>query len=166
VVQNAPVLEFEPWHPGTLAALAESGVDVKGSYGGALPDRPDVVTYGAGLRAIVEGFPRWNEAARRDFPATPSATWLQLVISEAGAGVFEALAGGAPAFAPLYDVEELVLGRCFEYGIFPPSDLSADQLDWFLQRSVEIAAASGAEIPGRAEMMIAAREVWGGIATA
>jgi hypothetical protein len=51
----------------------------------------------------------------------------------------------------------------FEYGIFPPGEVTADQVDWFLQRAEEIARSRGLDFPSREVLSLAGVEAFGGL---
>lgn len=162
VAQNLPLIDFVPWHPATRAVLAQGGVDPDGPQRGPIDELGSNATYGEALAGILAGWPQFVEEASMDFPASTAATALELVIDESGRDVIDWLNDGDAGITPVFDPEEMILARMFEYGIFPPAAVSADQLDWFFQRAGEIAAAGGRDLPGRGEMISAAEEVFGG----
>lgn len=162
VIAESPLIRFEPWHPATVAALAALGVDRSSAKAHAVPGLPELATYGDVLSLVGQQYPQFLQEARVDFPPTLSATSLAMMVADSGDSILRWGAGGEAAVSPTFEIDELIFARMFEYGVFPPDDFELVSMDRFFERSYAIARASGHNLPNRAEMILAAVEVWGG----
>jgi hypothetical protein len=163
-VTDTPLLDIEPWNPATRQTLTELSIDVSLSTGPPIGGLPDLATYGDVLTTIIARFPDWIKEASEDFPLSASANLFQLVMSDGGEAVLDDLNDGDAQISPVFEPEEIVWGRMWEFGVFPPDEDGIDSLEWFIARSLAIAAGGGHELPSRSEMILAAQEVWGGFA--
>jgi hypothetical protein len=102
------------------------------------------------------------KVARADFPRSSSATYLQIAIAQNGRAVFDWLMDGDAGMVPVFDPWEIAFARQFETGVFPPITPSPEQVDYYITRSLEIAAGSGREFPSGGDLRSAIAEVFGG----
>ena len=165
LVAAAPVVTVEPWNPATVGALQSFGWAPGGEQVPFLPELGPTSTYVDMVQAYSNLFPSWIDSVARDFPVTFSSTAFMAMLMEAGADVFTWASGGEQVTRPIFDPEELVIARCFEFGIFPPGDVSPEVVEVFVLRALQLAAARGRELPDRGDLARAAAEAWGSFVT-
>jgi len=159
---DVPVVMQEPWHPATRAVLSGLGWSPGVDYRSVLDEGEHRTTYRELIVNYAARFPKYLEEIRVDFPASSSATVYANVLAEITERVLTWGTGQESIGKDVFEPEEYTLARMFEAGVFPPPDGDGDMLDWYIQRALEIGRAGGHDLPARGDLILAAREVWGG----
>lgn len=155
---DTPLANHIPWDQRTREALFELGWREDIPQAPALPGLTPQSTNLEVVRAINDAFPEWIQNIGQDISPTYESTLFQIAVFEGGEDFFTWLHNGETVTEALLDPEEIVIGRIFEQGLFPVTDLSPDILEEWVSRSLELARATGRDLPGRAELLEAARD--------
>lgn len=164
-IDRSPVIQYEPWHPGTIEVLRADG------WAPGMVQRPPVVgldefsTYEDVLGRIVLGFGDWF----RTFAVEPGneglGLWFPQTLSDAGQENLIWLNGGENPASPEFSPAELLIAHLFDWGIFPPGNPTPAKVGEFIDRALGMAAAVGRTFPGPRQAREAMVEVFGGFVT-
>lgn len=152
----------EPWYPATVEMLRSKGWAPQAEYSPPHEGLNFRSTNREILEREAELFPRFLQAARADFPASTSAWAFQYLAAELCQRFLSWGTGKDSAGVPVFDPEEYVFARMFEWGVLPPPPSGREAIELMIERALQIARANGEELPRLATMRAAANEVWGG----
>lgn len=161
----APIVRGEPWHPATLAALADAGISLEGSYVAPFAGADVGYTFREWVEGSPQRFAAWLPKVREEFPASTQATVLANVFAETVENIYEFHNGGVQPLTAVFDPLEHALARCFEAGVFPPYEAQGEDIEYFATRAIDMAQAAGRDLPTGVELRAAAVEVWGSFST-
>jgi len=158
---HKPGLYHEPWNPATIEALRSVGWKPQAEYSPPYEGLNFRSTNYEILKREAELFPNFLQSARRDFPRTTSASMFQYTAGELAQRLLTWGTGAQEIGTPVFEPEEYVFARMFEWGVLPPAPTSGEAIGRMVERALQIARANGEELPRLATMRAAAVEVWG-----
>jgi hypothetical protein len=161
-MEQAPVIEFAPWTPESIAGLQDIGYVDVGTYATPMDDLSFRPTYGQALTSIAARHDGWWSEVAADFPRTVAAQDFASVVSETGKAILEWMAGAPGSIVPIFDPEEIALARMFEVGVFPKGDPYPELLGEYVERALAIAKSVGRDLPAREDVIAALDDTFGG----